>query len=221
MRLRATLCVTLCVTSTAASYARPLASGAWNISRGYKYHLDSGLAQEVARIAAEYGLSTIMDLGAGTGRYANEWVKRGFDVVAYDGATGVETLTSGLVRRHDLTTHLQACEPRDVVTSLEVAEHIPAHKQDVYLSNLCCAKPRLIVLSWATPGQRGNGHVNGRTAVHVRKLLLARGYAFNATATERLRAQSRLPWFKANLQAFVRQALRQPGRRLTNSSWPA
>tara|TARA_B100000683_G_scaffold90742_1_gene89888 strand:+ start:1100 stop:1693 length:594 start_codon:yes stop_codon:yes gene_type:complete len=191
------------VSALALSYARPLETGAWEISQDYKYFLDEGLAAEVAALVRERGFSTLMDLGAGTGRYAAEWKKRGLSVTAYDGATNIESLSAGLVRQHDLTTPLPKCPASSVVTSLEVAEHIPADKQDVYLYNLFCAKPRLVVISWAPAHQRGNGHVNGRTALYVRKLMRVRGYAHDPDATARLRAHARLPWFKSNVQAFV------------------
>lgn len=194
-----------CVVLATLASARPLDTGAWNISNDYKYLLDKGLAAEVASIAKESGFSRIMDLGAGTGRYANEWRASGLQVAAYDGATNIETLSAGVVSRHDLTAPFERCEPGEVVTSLEVAEHIPRTRQDVYIANLVCSEPHLIVLSWARPGQPGNGHVNGRTPEYVETLMRTQGYGRDVAATRRLRAHASLPWFRSNIQVFVKK----------------
>ena len=93
----------------ALSYARPLETGAWEISQDYRYRLDEGLMTEIAALVKDRGFSSIMDLGAGTGRYAAEWKARGFSVTAFDGAPNIESLSNGVVTQHDLTTPLPTC----------------------------------------------------------------------------------------------------------------
>ena len=48
--------------------------------------------------------------------------------------------------------------------SIEVGEHIPAELESKFLNNLVNSARRMVVLTWAMPGQGGEGHVNGQTA---------------------------------------------------------
>ena len=48
--------------------------------------------------------------------------------------------------------------------SIEVGEHIPAELESKFLNNLVNSARRMVVLTWAVPGQGGEGHVNGQTA---------------------------------------------------------
>ena len=56
--------------------------------------------------------------------------------------------------------------------------------------------------------QPGNGHVNGRTPGYVETLMCAQGYGRDVAATRRLRAHASLPWFRSNIQVFVKKGNR-------------
>ncbi|CAE7227552.1 unnamed protein product, partial [Symbiodinium sp. CCMP2456] len=49
----------------------------------------------------------------------------------------------------------------DFTLSFEVGEHIAPEAEEAFLRTLRQAREG-IVLAWATPGQAGHGHVNGR-----------------------------------------------------------
>ena len=89
---------------------------------------------------------TIWDMGAGRGHYVQYLRERGVVADGMEGAVGIVPLSKGHLYQRDLTQPLSApCELRDWVMCLEVAEHIPTHLENVFLSNLACSvsRPRL------------------------------------------------------------------------------
>ena len=90
----------------------------------------------------------------------------------------------------------------DAAMSIEVAEHIPAQFEDQFVNNLIGSARDLVILSWAVPGQGGEGHVNGKTGEAVRGVMKKHGWEKNEAFTHRLQIGSTLPWLKANVQVF-------------------
>ena len=70
---------------------------------------------------------------------------------------------------------------------------------------------KMVVLSWGHPGQRGYGHVNGRTSEEVEQMMNERGWEKNERHTEMLRTAANAPWLKSNVQVFDK-ALEQSER---------
>ena len=121
-----------------------------------------------------------------------------------DGVKNIAQLSGGRVRTHDLTTPLKPCVPFDLAMSLEVAEHIPKQYEATYLDNLQCSCRRFLILSWASPGQFGSGHVNNLNSADVRSKMKYRGFEFRNNDTQFLRNKSSLLWFRRNLIVFER-----------------
>ena len=92
----------------------------------------------------------------------------------------------------------------DAAMSIEVAEHIPAQFEDKFMNNLVGSARDLVILSWAVPGQGGEGQVNGKTAEAVSQKMKKHGWAKNEGFTLRLRANATLPWIRANVQVFTK-----------------
>jgi 2-polyprenyl-3-methyl-5-hydroxy-6-metoxy-1,4-benzoquinol methylase len=55
----------------------------------------------------------------------------------------------------------------DCVISLEVGEHIPQKSESVFINNLISHTKQYLILSWATPGQVGDAHVNEQDADYI------------------------------------------------------
>jgi len=106
--------------------------------------------------------STVVDMGAGTGRYVRALRERGFLAVGIDGTPGVFDLSDGLVREVDLSVPVCFGDAADWAISIEVGEHIPPDGVRAYVGNLCNAARHGMIVSWAIPGQRGRGHVSCR-----------------------------------------------------------
>ena len=96
----------------------------------------------------------------------------------------------------------------DWIVSLEVAEHIPAEYETVYLSNLIRHAKEGIILSWAVPGQDGHYHINNRPFTYVLKTMDSLGFTFSQDETMILRQSATLPWLRANTSVFRRKAER-------------
>jgi 2-polyprenyl-3-methyl-5-hydroxy-6-metoxy-1,4-benzoquinol methylase len=120
---------------------------------------------------------TAADVGAGLGFYKEIITKRGKAryVVAFDGAINVFTVSHGLVQYRNFARH-QNIGTYDWVYSLEVAEHIAPEYEAVYLQNLARAALEGIVITWAIPGQKGDGHVNCREPEYVVTKFLELGF---------------------------------------------
>lgn len=76
---------------------------------------------------------------------------------------------------HDLTTPLDLGRRFDLVTCLEVAEHLPSDASETLVDSLC-RHADVIVFSAAVPGQGGTGHINERRASFWAALFGTHGY---------------------------------------------
>ena len=110
----------------------------------------------------------------------------GIEAYGYDGNPETRKLdTSGghCIGPVDITSP-QSWKETDAAMSIEVAEHIPAHLEEAFLTNLVNSARKLIILSWGTPGQGGQGHVNGQTAEAVEEKMKKRGWRKNIEHTQ-------------------------------------
>jgi SAM-dependent methyltransferase len=106
---------------------------------------------------------SVLDVGCGTGSWASVWIASGIgDVVGVDGDyVDRELLQIGREQflSHDLTQPLDLGRKFDVVTCLEVAEHLPAESAATLVESLV-RHAEAVVFSAAIPGQGGTGHIN-------------------------------------------------------------
>jgi hypothetical protein len=108
------------------------------------------------------------------------------------------------VRHFDLNAQplIERC---DLAMSIEVIEHLPPPLGERLIDLLCAAAPR-VLLSAATPGQGGYGHINEQPHEHWQAKLRDRGYRYLPEHTASIRshfgAHTRVPWVKANVMAF-------------------
>ena len=96
----------------------------------------------------------VASFGDGPGRYkqllTDTGKLKGYD--AYDGAPFTEKTSEGRVKFHDLTLPQYGLPLYDWVMSLEVAEHIPAKYESIYVDNVVRHAREGVVLSWAKLG---------------------------------------------------------------------
>eukprot|EP00929_Paragymnodinium_shiwhaense_P074470 TRINITY_DN38122_c0_g1_i1.p1 TRINITY_DN38122_c0_g1~~TRINITY_DN38122_c0_g1_i1.p1 ORF type:complete len:253 (+),score=47.99 TRINITY_DN38122_c0_g1_i1:179-937(+) len=172
-------------------------TGAWSAEdlRG-RNTLSHCVADAVAQLARERGGNSVGDFGAGNGEYSHYWKgKQGLEVFCVDGNPAIAEASKGLCSNMDLSVEQPqgALPTLDLAVSLEVAEHIPKDRESAYLQNLHAANRRGIVLSWAHPGQTGNGHVNCQPQHYVVSTIESLGYTLNRTATQWIRDQAECP----------------------------
>ena len=123
---------------------------------------------------------------------------------AYDGAPYCEKTTNGIVKFLDLTAPQYGLPVYDWVVSVEVAEHIPAKYESVYLDNIFRHAQQGIILSWAVPGQGGLSHVNLKSLEDVINLMLDNGYKLDPYAGKVLRKAASVSWLKQNINVYRR-----------------
>ena len=104
----------------------------------------------------------------------------------------------------DLTIPQYGLPVYDWIISLEVAEHIPKQYESIYIDNLARHARLGLVISWASPGQRGYSHVNTRPFDYVNKVIGGLGFTYDSNSTDVLRGASKVDWLQRNIIVFRR-----------------
>ena len=177
-------------------------------------YIDAGSrnsARAVSRLLlGEMNISSLLDVGAGHGAWAAEWLAAGVaDVIAVDGDyVRPEQLAIPPDRfvAHDLSTPLDLKRRFDLVQSLEVAEHLPAAKADLFVGNLV-AHGDVILFSAAVPHQGGEHHVNEQPPDYWRRRFDDCGYAVFDWIRPRLAGRREvMPWYRFNSYIYANEA---------------
>lgn len=198
-----------CAAGGKAAQAKITPTGAWKIPANYAYNLDNNLAVFVAGLAGRN--NSLLDVGAGKGLYVRYLRNLGLRADGVEGVENVAALTSGLIRQQDLSAPFERpCRAYEWVTCLEVAEHVPAASEETLLSSLNCSARTGVVLSWATPGQTGAGHVNLRSHDYVVRRMRDFGFEHDTAASLGARRASFFPWFRKHLAVFRRAGAAAP-----------
>lgn len=176
--------------------------GFWENPSAEGHAYDRRLAIEIVKLMKAHKFESVLDLGCGMADYSRQLQAQKFYVMAYDGNPNTPALTKGLGAVADLSQPFSCGQRVDAVISLEVGEHIPAEFEQNFLNNIVDPKPKLVLLSWAIPGQDGDGHVNCQPNEYIMQQMLLRGYSINLEASRRLRKASSLWWFKNTLMVF-------------------
>jgi SAM-dependent methyltransferase len=182
----------------------------------YESHVDGPARQAAPAIAdaviSEFHPRRVLDVGCGSGAILAEFAARGVEVTGLDNSEAALAFCSkrGLsVQKFDLESQLEVALMGDVALSTEVAEHLPASVADRYVDFLCKSAP-VIVITAATPGQGGTGHVNEQPHEYWIRKFEARGFDHLHDVTQRFReawaARHVASWYARNVMAFRRRA---------------
>jgi hypothetical protein len=159
----------------------------------------AGLDKELAIALLPILNGTVGDFGAGGGWYSSFFQNHSIESTPYDASP----TRPASVHFADLTAPLDASVPAyDWVLCLEVGEHLPTESENVFIDNVAGHAKLGIVMSWAVPGQRGNGHVNNRPNDWVVEQLRSRAFTYDKDASELLRGKATFKWFKNTLMVF-------------------
>jgi hypothetical protein len=173
--------------------------------------LASALIQTVLPTAEN---PTHLDLGAGNGLLVGPMRKFGVESFGYEaseqarGACPSELdpfMDFGLPLEQwgSFGTGPAGYRPKhDLVSCVEVAEHIPAERADELVETCCSRAAQWIYFSAATPGQGGHGHVNEQPRAYWEAKFNARGWRVDWGMTEdliqRIGGMQRCWWLKRN-----------------------
>ena len=179
----------------------------------YSY-IDAGSRRSAKAVAAilmaEMKIASLLDVGAGHGAWAAEWLAAGVKtVLAVDGdyvRTEQLAIPKKNFRAHDLSTPLDLKKRFDLVQTLEVAEHLPADKADLFVDNLT-RHGDVILFSAAVPHQGGEHHVNEQPPEYWRQKFAARGYAAFDFIRPQLDGRGEvMPWYRFNSYVYASKA---------------
>lgn len=123
--------------------------------------------------------SSVIDVGCGTGTWLSVFRDAGVkDLMGIDGPwVDAKAFEIGAENFRAVDLSHAYCPPRrfDLVTSLEVAEHLPASAASDFVQTLTsCGE--LILFSAACPGQGGTNHLNEQWSDYWVRLFDQRGY---------------------------------------------
>ena len=170
-------------------------------------------ARTMARsIFSEFAPKSVIDVGCGTGALLNEFQKYGCETFGLEfSPAGLEMCRQrGLnVKRFDLYNEKgDYLGTYDIITSMEVAEHLPEKSADTFVDLLCCLGDR-IAFSASHPGQGGGDHVNEQHQAYWIEKFAERSFIHNLSLSETWKNEWMLSsqvahWYYENIMVFRR-----------------
>ena len=174
-------------------------NGAWLSWLPEHHRHDDGL---IVALAGLFIGSSVVDLGCGDGAYVDGLLALGVDCEGFD-ASPIRPVDCGYI---DLSRPITCPARYDWVLCLEVGEHIPPAFQQNVFDNLDKLARWGVVLSWATEGQSGHGHVNERSNGWVERIMNSYGFERDSLTEQTLRdSVSDLYWLKSTLMVYTRK----------------
>jgi SAM-dependent methyltransferase len=148
-----------------------------------------------------------LDIGCGSGAMVKIADAMG---IKSHGVDQIPNEPEPLFTTADLRDPLKLGQAFELVTCVEVAEHIDPEFQGVLVRNVArhVSRSGCLVFTAAHPGQIGHGHVNCRPAYDWRTWFGQTGLNYSPSLTQALvivwtYARLQLPWLPANLQVFT------------------
>ncbi len=152
---------------------------------------------------------SVVDVGCGVGSWLSVFVEQGVtEILGLDGDYVERTALQIPADRFipvDLTNPLGIGQRFDLVLSLEVAEHLPAHRASVYIENLLSLGD-VIAFSAAIPNQGGTDHINEQWPEYWKALFEARGFVLIDCLRPRFWDNRDIErWYRQNLVLYVKK----------------
>jgi hypothetical protein len=184
-------------------------TGYWNGETAHHHHVHcKELSKWICNFLNEkvFNYESIIDMGCGLGNYLKDLQKFGFiNLYGFEADIPKNKVFDNIIQQ-DLTIPLDF-NPKGVVISLEVGEHIPADYMNIYLNNICNNCNNYLITSWAIRGQAGFGHVNCLDNHEIIPHIEKRGFELLEKETKEVRNINldEAPWFKNTLLIFKRK----------------
>ncbi len=145
----------------------------------------------VAKLLAEaFAPQSVFDFGCGQGALLAAMADLGVSAFGCEGSVhGVRRCPSSVtVFQADLRKPLAVNRSFDLVTCVEVAEHLPASNEKILVGSIAAAASKHIFFSASGPGQFGEDHINLQPPEHWVRLFGEHGFRHNGELSTRLRA---------------------------------
>lgn len=161
----------------------------------------------IPMLTAHLPIRSVLDVGCGRGVWLSVWKRHGVEDIA-----GVDGDYVDRARLHipadrfmaqDLAGGFDLGRRFDLVSTLEVAEHLPPAASPGFVESLTRHGP-MVLFSAAVPGQGGENHVNERSYAYWRGLFAAKGYRAFDPLRPTIHADARVePWYRYNSLLYV------------------
>jgi Methyltransferase domain len=157
------------------------------------------------------GLNSVLDVGCGRGAWLREWHNAGVRI-----AQGVDgpyvrreslLIPAGDFTAVDLSEAFDLGKRYDLVSSLEVAEHLPRDRSEAFISSLV-KHAKMVLFSAATPGQGGNNHINEKPLSFWQGIFKTNGYdAYDVVRPVFRNNKGVEPWYRYNTVVYAHEAV--------------
>ncbi len=146
-------------------------------------------AAVAAVLHGRYAPASVFDYGCGHGALIEAFRGLGVEAAGCEGSVhGVRRCNpGGLVFQADLKRPVVMNRTFDLVTCIEVAEHMPARSGTTLVASIARAAAERIVFSASGPGEEGDDHINLRPMKYWTDLFSMHGYRENAEESLALR----------------------------------
>ena len=156
---------------------------------------------------------SVVDIGCGLGTWLKAFAEQGAkEILGIDGDyIDIKKLyiPAASFLAHDLSAPLLLNKKFDLAISLEVAEHLPADKAELFIRNLTTAAD-IILFSAAIPGQGdiGIGHENEQWPEYWQNLFRRHGYELLDPFRAKLAHNQQVDWwYRQNIMLAVKTEL--------------
>ena len=176
----------------------------------YDIHQESTInsARGVIPVICKYITpSNILDVGCGNGALLKVWKEFGINHVLGFDAEHINTeellINKNEFKCIDLNKGFIVETKFDLVTCLEVAEHLTPESSDLFVESLC-KSGNVILFSAAIPGQEGTLHLNEQYPDYWVTLFANNGFeVFDCIRFQIWNDDSISPWYKQNIFFFL------------------
>lgn len=188
----------------------------WN---GYHSYAANREGDQSERIVLEYikkyfKIESLVDFGCAIGRWCRMGKELGVKKVL--GIDGDYVNRDELVIEQnefwgrDLSTEIILPEKFDLAISLEVAEHIPEEKSDIFIGNLTKASD-LVLFSAAIPRQGGDFHYNEQLVSYWAEKFAKFGYKlYDCVRPYIWNNNNVMPMYRQNIVVFASDKIKMP-----------
>jgi hypothetical protein len=151
-------------------------------------------AAAIARLLYDrYHPERVFDFGCGEGGLIGAFQQLGANAAGCEGSVhGIKRCPPGvLVFQADLRKPVVLNRQADLVSCIEVAEHLPRSAEETLVGSIVGAASQRIVFSASGPGQLGDDHINLRPQSYWIDRFAAHGFVHNPAESDYLRGELR------------------------------